>query len=55
MMAAAFQGPPNPASQYLSAAAMYILELTRIDPEWSEWKETDVSAVRSAFRRNVAR
>ncbi len=42
-MAAAY---PNPTHQHLSAAAMFVLEVTRIDPHWAEWSETDVSAIR---------
>lgn len=37
---------PNPTHQHLSAAAMFVLEVTRIDPHWAEWSETDVSAIR---------
>ena len=55
-MAEASAGPQNPSSQYLAAAALFVLELTRADPQWAEWKETDVTAVRSVatepFRLN---
>jgi len=51
LMAGAY---PNPTHQHLSAAAMFVLEVTRIDPHWAEWSETDVSAIRSpsAFQPN---
>ena len=54
-MAAAY---PNPTHQHLSAAAMFVLEVTRIDPHWAEWSETDVSAIRYLFclvRQKISR
>lgn len=45
-MADASTGPQNASNQYLAAAAMFLVELTRADPHWAEWKETDVAAVR---------
>lgn len=48
-MAEASPGPQNPSSQYLAAAALFVMELTRVDPHWAEWKETDVASVRSVM------
>ena len=44
-MAQAF---PVSSQQHLAAAAMFCMEVTRFDPNWAAWSETDVSAVRSA-------
>ena len=30
---------------------MFLVELTRVDPHWAEWKETDVASVRCDMHR----
>ena len=32
---------------------MFLVELTRVDPHWAEWRETDVASVRYASLRRV--
>lgn len=32
--------------QHAAAAAIFLMEVTRLYPDWQIWKETDVSAVR---------
>ena len=50
-MADASPGPLNPSAQYLAAAALFVIELTRTRPLWAEWKETDLASVRWEYSR----